>query len=186
MCTILGATGAQLTRQELEAHFAATHTGGRMTRLWSKWVPVGWDSSGWLSWTSLPGGCSPSPWRGTTLCATGEIYGFRALRRSLEGKYPFHSDSDCEVLLPCTGSMAGECSPSWGRSSPWFCTITGRIPFWPPGTPWASVPSTTAPTGSGRRFSPVSPRTWWACARPSPPFPRGTTGRGGASTGTST
>ena len=31
----------------------------------------------------------------------GEIYGFRSLKRKLEGKgYVFRSDSDCEILLP--------------------------------------------------------------------------------------
>ena len=30
----------------------------------------------------------------------GELYGFRALKRQLEGSYRFESDSDCELILP--------------------------------------------------------------------------------------
>lgn len=100
MCTILGATGAQLTRQELEAHFAATHTRGPDDQAL---VQVG---SCWLGFQRLaimdlsPRGMQPFSLEGDYVVCNGEIYGFRALRRSLEGKYPFHSDSDCEVLLP--------------------------------------------------------------------------------------
>ncbi len=192
MCTILGATGAQLTRQELEAHFAATHTRGPDDQAL---VQVG---SCWLGFQRLaimdlsPRGMQPFSLEGDYVVCNGEIYGFRALRRSLEGKYPFHSDSDCEVLLPLyreygrgmfsqLGSefalvlydhrkdtllaardplgirplyrhrpvretvFASEPGP--GGPSPWFCPTDrpeGVSPFWPPGTPWASVPSTTA------------------------------------------
>ena len=100
MCTILGATGAQLTRQELEAHFAATHTRGPDDQAL---VQVG---SCWLGFQRLaimdlsPRGMQPFSLEGDYVVCNGEIYGFRALRRSLEGKYPFRSDSDCEVLLP--------------------------------------------------------------------------------------
>ena len=88
MCTILGATGAQLTRQELEAHFAATHTRGPDDQAL---VQVG---SCWLGFQRLaimdlsPRGMQPFSLEGDYVVCNGEIYGFRALRRSLEGKYP--------------------------------------------------------------------------------------------------
>ena len=52
-------------------------------------------------WDLREKGCSPSPFPAIILYATGEIYGFRSLKKKLETKgYTFKSDSDCEILLP--------------------------------------------------------------------------------------
>jgi asparagine synthase (glutamine-hydrolysing) len=45
-------------------------------------------------------GMQPFELDGSYLVCNGEIYGFKKFRNELEGKYTFHSDSDCEVLLP--------------------------------------------------------------------------------------
>ena len=35
------------------------------------------------------------------MVCNGELYGFRPVKKALEDKgYVFHSDSDCEILLP--------------------------------------------------------------------------------------
>ena len=47
-----------------------------------------------------PEGMQPFELEGSYVVCNGEIYGFDALRKKLEGKYTFVSDSDCEVLLP--------------------------------------------------------------------------------------
>ena len=47
-----------------------------------------------------PEGMQPFELEGSFVVCNGEIYGFDALRKKLEGKYTFVSDSDCEVLLP--------------------------------------------------------------------------------------
>ncbi|MCQ2426772.1 MAG: asparagine synthase B [Clostridia bacterium] len=48
-----------------------------------------------------PEGMQPFEADGSYVVCNGEIYGFKALRDSLEAKgYTFKSDSDCEILLP--------------------------------------------------------------------------------------
>ncbi len=37
--------------------------------------------------------------RDMVIC-NGELYGFRKMKKGLEGKYSFRSDSDCEIILP--------------------------------------------------------------------------------------
>lgn len=45
-------------------------------------------------------GMQPFLRNGNALVCNGEIYGFRKIRKQLEEKYDFTSDSDCEILLP--------------------------------------------------------------------------------------
>lgn len=47
-----------------------------------------------------PSGMQPFQLDGSYVVCNGEIYGFQALKESLSRTYSFHSDSDCEVLLP--------------------------------------------------------------------------------------
>ena len=47
-----------------------------------------------------PTGMQPFHLDGDSLVCNGEIYGFRPIKESLESKYEFKSESDCEVLLP--------------------------------------------------------------------------------------
>ena len=45
-------------------------------------------------------GMQPFTLDNSALICNGEIYCFRPLKEKLEEKYTFHSDSDCEILLP--------------------------------------------------------------------------------------
>ena len=47
-----------------------------------------------------PEGMQPFELGGSYVVCNGEIYGFEKLKKELEGKYCFKSDSDCEILLP--------------------------------------------------------------------------------------
>lgn len=48
-----------------------------------------------------PSGMQPFAMEGNAAICNGEIYGFRPLKEELIAKgYPFHSESDCEILLP--------------------------------------------------------------------------------------
>lgn len=47
-----------------------------------------------------PEGMQPFSLNGSWVVCNGEIYGFEKFRAALSPKYTFHSDSDCEILLP--------------------------------------------------------------------------------------
>ena len=47
-----------------------------------------------------PSGMQPFCLDGSYVVCNGEIYGFEKLKKELEKKYTFESDSDCEILLP--------------------------------------------------------------------------------------
>ena len=48
-----------------------------------------------------PEGMQPFVMDGNAVVCNGELYGFRKMRESLKKRgYSFHSDSDCEILLP--------------------------------------------------------------------------------------
>lgn len=100
MCTIMGATGQQLSRDEFASHFEATITRGPdMTRI----ADVGSCRLGFqrLSIMDLSeDGMQPFYLGKDAVVCNGEIYGWRDYRAQLSGKYEFTSTSDCEVLLP--------------------------------------------------------------------------------------
>ncbi|MDF9823799.1 asparagine synthase (glutamine-hydrolyzing) [Breznakia sp. PF5-3] len=45
-------------------------------------------------------GMQPFEFEGSLVICNGELYGFRKLKKTLEKKYTFTSESDCELLLP--------------------------------------------------------------------------------------
>ena len=45
-------------------------------------------------------GMQPFFMDGNCAVCNGELYGFREMKRELEQKYTFSSDSDCELILP--------------------------------------------------------------------------------------
>lgn len=47
-----------------------------------------------------PSGMQPFALDGSYVVCNGEIYGFEPLKKELEEKYTFQSESDCEILLP--------------------------------------------------------------------------------------
>ncbi len=53
-------------------------------------------------------GMQPFMLNGSILVCNGEIYNFRKIKQDLEKKYEFHSESDCEVLLPLYREMGVE------------------------------------------------------------------------------
>lgn len=100
MCSIMGYCGADVP-------YAAFKKGFDMT------VSRGPDDSrvvdtkkGVLGFHRLaimglhPEGMQPFELDGSYVVCNGEIYGFEKLKKELEKKYSFKSDSDCEILLP--------------------------------------------------------------------------------------
>ncbi len=102
MCSIMGYTSADISLSRLEGAFAATKSRGPDG---SRSLPL---PSGALLFHRLaimgpePAGMQPftAP-DGSAVVCNGELYGFRKLKRELEGRgYAFASGSDCELLLP--------------------------------------------------------------------------------------
>ena len=100
MCSIMGYCGADVP-------YAAFKKGFDMT------ISRGPDDSrivdtkkGLLGFHRLaimglhPEGMQPFELDGSYVVCNGEIYGFEKLKKELEKKYSFKSDSDCEILLP--------------------------------------------------------------------------------------
>lgn len=101
MCSIMGYCRAQADRDTFEKGFSKTISRGPdETRV----VDVGGGLLGFhrLAIMGLhPQGMQPFQLNGCTLVCNGEIYGFEAIREDLMARgYTFHSDSDCEVLIP--------------------------------------------------------------------------------------
>ena len=101
MCSIIGVTGKSIPYQELCAHFKETESRG--PDMWAiEPTPTGWVGFQRLSIMDLTdSGMQPFQLGADLVACNGEIYGWRALRDKLKAKgYHFHSDSDCEILLP--------------------------------------------------------------------------------------
>ena len=100
MCSIIGYCGYPADLAAFEAAFERTKSRGPdATRV----VDVGQGILGFhrLSIMGLhPEGMQPFERDGSYVVCNGEIYGFEKFRQQLSGKYDFHSNSDCEVLLP--------------------------------------------------------------------------------------
>ena len=101
MCSIIGYIGTAITAQEVRPYFDATKTRGPdMTRM----LPL---NPGFLGFhrLSIMGlderGLQPFVRSSRAVVCTGDIYGFRKIKKELEAKgYRFAGDSDCELLLP--------------------------------------------------------------------------------------
>ncbi len=100
MCSIIGYCGKVPDLQQVERAFACTKSRGPDD---TRFVSCGEGVLGFhrLAIMGLnPLGMQPFTRDGSAVVCNGEIYGFENLRRELEGKYRFDSESDCEVLLP--------------------------------------------------------------------------------------
>ncbi|MBP1587622.1 MAG: asparagine synthase B [Clostridia bacterium] len=100
MCSITGYCGKTYDRQKFEKAFWRTKSRGPDdTRI----VDTGDGLLGFhrLSIMGLhPEGMQPFI-LGKHICVcNGEIYGFREMKKKLQEKYTFESDSDCEILIP--------------------------------------------------------------------------------------
>ena len=101
MCSIIGFTKKTRSRQEVQTYLDRTLSRGPdMAR-------VAETPSGWLCFHRLAimgldeRGMQPFALGGDMVVCNGELYGWREQRRELEERdYSFHSDSDCEILLP--------------------------------------------------------------------------------------
>ncbi|HAL18266.1 MAG TPA: asparagine synthase B [Spirochaetaceae bacterium] len=101
MCSIFGIKAKSADMGVIKEHFARTvsrgpdstayrELGGKAVFGFHRLSIIGLDESG----------MQPFERDGVSLVCNGEIYGFRQIRKRLEGKYEFKSDSDCEVLIP--------------------------------------------------------------------------------------
>lgn len=100
MCSIIGYCGPCADYQKFKDAFYQTKSRGPDD---SRICRVGKGLFGFhrLAIMGLtPAGMQPFRLGDSWVVCNGEIYGFEALRSRLAGKYTFHSDSDCEVLLP--------------------------------------------------------------------------------------
>ncbi len=102
MCAIMGYTGTDIPVTRLEKGFAAARSRGPDESRTLE-MPTGTLLFHRLSIMGVhPEGMQPftAP-DGSAVACNGEIYGFRKLKRELEGRgWRFASGSDCELLLP--------------------------------------------------------------------------------------
>ncbi len=102
MCAIMGYTGTDLSREQLEGCFQLLKSRGPDdsrtlqvpcgTLLFHRLAIMGPDSTGMQPFTAPDG---------SAVVCNGELYGFRKMKKQLEEKgYQFQSGSDCELLLP--------------------------------------------------------------------------------------
>ncbi len=101
MCAIMGYTGQDISRAELERHFACLKSRGPDQ---SRTIET---AGGTLLFHRLSimglseAGMQPFQRDGCTLVCNGELYGFRPMKAALEERgWTFQSGSDCEILIP--------------------------------------------------------------------------------------
>ena len=100
MCSIMGFSSKDLSKEEILEYFDRTKSRGPdMSRILE-------TKSGYLCFHRLAimgleeSGMQPFELGEDKVVCNGEIYGFRVLKRELSKSYSFQSGSDCEVLLP--------------------------------------------------------------------------------------
>ncbi len=101
MCSIMTYTAKDLSMQDFIRGFDETASRGPdMSRIIE--TPSGIMGFHRLSIMDLDeSGMQPFELEGSHVVCNGELYGFRAQKKDLERKgHAFHSDSDCEVILP--------------------------------------------------------------------------------------
>ncbi len=100
MCSIFGVESKSIPVETLREHFDRTLSRGPdMSRLTE--IPCGYLGFHRLAIMGLnESGMQPFERDGSYVVCNGELYGFRPLKKRLEEKYAFQSDSDCEILLP--------------------------------------------------------------------------------------
>ncbi len=101
MCSIMGYIGDSISVEEFKQGFLETVSRGPdMSEIFM-------DGNAILGFHRLaimglsPNGMQPFYFNNNAVVCNGELYGFRALKNELINKgYTFHSESDCELLLP--------------------------------------------------------------------------------------
>ena len=100
MCSIMGYCGSGAALDKFKEGFDQTISRGPDD---SRIVDTG---KGYLGFHRLaimgltPSGMQPFELDGSYIVCNGEIYGFDKIKKELEKKYTFASQSDCEILLP--------------------------------------------------------------------------------------
>ncbi len=100
MCSIMGYCGEDTDLEIFKDGFSKTVSRGPDD---SRIIDTGKGLLGFhrLAIMGLtPKGMQPFSLGGSFVVCNGEIYGFEKLKKELEAKYTFESDSDCEILLP--------------------------------------------------------------------------------------
>lgn len=100
MCAIMGFLSESLDRETLLEHFGLTlsrgpdqsrvEKAGRGMLCFHRLAIMGLDETG----------MQPFHFDGDMAVCNGELYGFRTMKKELEKKYSFQSQSDCEIILP--------------------------------------------------------------------------------------
>ena len=100
MCSIIGFTKKTRTRDEVRSYLDRTQARGPdMARV--EETPSGWLGFRRLSIMGLnEQGMQPFSLGRDRVVCNGELYGWRRWRDLLQGRHQFHSQSDCEILLP--------------------------------------------------------------------------------------
>ena len=100
MCSIMVDTGSGISMDKFSEAFSATVSRGPdATRIIRKGSGImGFHRLSIMGLT--PSGMQPFTLGDDAVVCNGEIYGFMKLKKELEKKYSFQSDSDCELLLP--------------------------------------------------------------------------------------
>ncbi len=100
MCSIIGFSDPSIERDTFMTCFDRTkYRGPDMTRVIE-------TSAGLMGFHRLAimglheEGMQPFELNGNYCVCNGELYGFRSIKDALAQKYRFHSESDCEILLP--------------------------------------------------------------------------------------
>ena len=100
MCSIMVDTGSGISERQFADFFSKTISRGPDdTRIIRKGSGImGFHRLSIMGLT--PEGMQPFLLDDDAIVCNGEIYGFMKLKKQLEKKYSFKSDSDCEILLP--------------------------------------------------------------------------------------
>ncbi len=100
MCSIIGIQSKGISEEEIRSAFDRTISRGPdMSRFIE--LPCGYMGFHRLAIMGLDeSGMQPFEADGSYVVCNGELYGFRPLKKRLEEKYSFASQSDCEILLP--------------------------------------------------------------------------------------
>lgn len=105
MCSIIGFEKKTYSKEEIQPFFQRTVSRGPDS---SRFIET---PSGYLGFHRLaimgldPTGMQPFTLGQDAIVCNGEIYGWRKLKKKLEGRYRFVSQSDCEILLPLYSEM---------------------------------------------------------------------------------
>lgn len=102
MCSIVGFSSSTVSADLIQTCFERSFYRGPDQ---SRFESVG-NNNAYLGFNRLAimglheAGMQPFHLGERSLVCNGEVYGFRPIKKALEAKYVFSSDSDCEVLLP--------------------------------------------------------------------------------------